>query len=524
MISQNTIAQFLNKPCDVHNWVKALRVEDLDEQIAKLNPKPNLTSELKPRQKGCFLLGLAYPQFYFMCDMGFGKTLLTLELLRYYIQVGRIKKWAVVLVPMDELVDGWEEEIQRWMPDLPYRLLLGQSADKWATLESFETGVVIGTYVGVSAMMCEIRRRQKGDKIVGKRRPVPELVDQFKVNVDALVLDQASKVGSVETLSYEITSVLAKHAKIRYALAGRSFGRDPIKLWSQFYLTDGGVTLTPNLSLYREAFFDKKKSWFGGPRTFEYKFRKKMEPQLNRILQHRSIYYSREECDDLPPRTAIIKRVSFPDDMKQYYKRVVAEALVNRNNFREMENSFSKMRQICSGFVSFVDSEGNKIQMDFKYNPKMDMIFELMDDMPEDSKALIYYEFTYSGRKLCTELKKRKIKHGWLWAQTPNWPEMKKAFDTDPEFKVLVIQSKKGSMGLNLQASDYTFYYENPASAIDRDESERRNWRTGQKKHVFCYDIVVKESIEESLLSYHKEGKSIFEALVKNPSQVLKAA
>lgn len=526
MISQHQINAFLNKEVDQHLWVKALSEEVLDEQLAKLNPRPNLTPNLKPRQKACFLLGVAYPQFYFLCDMGFGKTLLTLELLRYYIQIGKIKKWAVVLVPTDELVWGWEEEIERWMPDLPHVLLLGQSQEKWEALESFQTGVVIGTYVGVSAMMCEkrLRRQKNSDKIVGKRRPVPEYVEQFKANVDALIMDQASKVGDVETLTYEISSAQSKHAKIRYALAGRPFGRDPLRLWAQFYLTDGGLTLTPQYGFYKEVFFDKKKSWFGGPRAYEWKFRKNMEPQLGRILQHRSIYYSSGECDDLPDCTHIIKRVNFPADMQAYYKRIVAEALEHRNDFREMENSFAKMRQIASGFVNFMNKEGNKIQLDFKSNPKMDLLLELLDEMPEDSKAIIYYEFTYSGRKLCAELKKRKIKYGWLWAQTENWPEMKRAFDTDPDYKVLVVQSKKGSMGLNLQAANYTFYYENPSSAIDRDESERRTRRTGQKKHVFWYDIVVKDSIEEQLLAYQREGKNIFMALVENPSQVLKAA
>jgi SNF2 family DNA or RNA helicase len=210
--------------------------------------------------------------------------------------------------------------------------------------------------------------------------------------------------------------------------------------------------------------------------------------------------------------------------MQAYYRRVVDELLESRQDLRETEQAFIKMRQIASGFLNFVDREGNKVQMDFKSNPKMEALMELIGEMPTTSKAIVFYEFTHSGERICEELKKKKIKHGWLWSGTKNWPEIKEAFDTDPTFKVLVIQHRKGSMGLNLQAGDYDFFYESPISPLDREEAERRNWRTGQKKHVMSYDIVVRDSVEELILGYHKEGNNIFEALISKPDKVLQAA
>jgi SNF2 family DNA or RNA helicase len=522
MISTHQIQTFLNKPCDDHTWIKGLSEQQLDEQIAKLNPKPELHPDLKIHQKACFLLGVAYPQFYNMLDLGAGKTLIMLSLIKYYLKIGRIKQWALVLVPTDELVWSWEDEIHKWHPELPYLTLTGTTEQKWASLEGFKTGLVICTYVGVATMLSRLQKIRGKDK--RKHHPDAELLKQFIPQLDALICDQSTFLGNATTLTYEIVGSISKHAKIRFNLAGRPFSRDPIILWSQFYVIDRGETLTPQFGFFREVFFDKKKAWFGGPNSYEYKFRKKLEPQLARLISHRSIYYSREECSDLPERTFIRCRVSFPTDMQAYYKRVVKEVLQSRNSYKEMENAFVKMRQICSGFIGFKNEDEERVQLDFKMNPKLDALFEKLEEMPEDSKSIIFYEFTHSGKKICDELRKRKMRHGWLWSGTVNGRAILESFNNDPGFRFLVNQYRRGGMGLNLQAADYVFFFESPASYLYRYESEGRNYRQGQTKHVFVYDIVVKDSIEETILDYHKEGKTLFKALVEDPKKILKAA
>lgn len=528
MISGYDIKQFLSKPVTNHTWVKELSEAYLDKAIDELNPKPQLHAELRMHQKACFLLAVAYPQFYQMLDLGLGKTLTTLELLKYFYQTGKLRKWTLILCPMDELVDSWEDEIKRWDITIPYVVLRGSSAQKWQTLRGFERGLVLGTYVGISTMCCEMRAAPtKQNPKRRKHLPVPEYIDTISKRIEGFIADQSTKIGNVESLSYKVIRDLAKPAKVRYNLAGRPFARDPLLLWSQFYVMDRGQTLTPNYSFFREVFFDKKKAWFGGPNTYEYKFKRELHPQLSRLLCNRSISYARSECLDLPLRTYMKRIVQQPKDVSLQYRKVVDEALSHRGSFTEMQNAFVRMRQICSGFVALkedVDDESKaaRIQLAFKDNPKLDSLLELLDEMPDDSKAIVFYEFTYSAKLIGEALKKKKIPFGWLWAGTKNWPEIKKQFDTDPEFRILLNQHKKGGMGLNLQAADYTIFYESPVSALERDEAEGRNYRQGQTKPVMVYDIIMKDSIDEQILAYHKEGNSLFKALVADPNKVLK--
>jgi SNF2 family DNA or RNA helicase len=522
MITRKAIQEYLSKERDNFNWIKTLSVKELDYEISKLPYQlPDLLFPLKQHQKACFIIGVAYPEFEFWLDMGLGKTLLSLLLIDYYHYTKQIRQ-TLVVVPTNEVAQGWEEQIQQWMPNLPYVLLLESTEEKWNNLKNSSKGLVITTYSGLAWMVSNKQEVLVKKKKVVKLVPDRKLIDKLSVNIDAIVFDETTKVANHESLWYKICNVISQKCKIRYGLAGRAFGRDPIKLWAQFKLVDRGETLTPSIGFFREVFFTKTKNYWGGPGSMEYKFDKKMEDDLTRIISHRSIRYSIDECEDLPELVRITKQVEFPQETKTYYQRIAKEILSAHGNFHEVQNSFIRMRQTSSGFLGFKDDEsGEKAQIEFPDNPKFDLLVELINEMPIDKKFLVFYEFTWSGSKIVQTLIEQKIKVGWLWSGTKNWPQIKSRFDGDKEFRGLVIQNKKGNLGLNLQSASYVFFYESPVSPIDREQAEFRAHRQGQKSRVIQYDLIVKDSMDERILKFHKEGNSLFSALIDDPARVI---
>jgi non-specific serine/threonine protein kinase len=119
-------------------------------------------------------------------------------------------------------------------------------------------------------------------------------------------------------------------------------------------------------------------------------------------------------------------------------------------------------------------------------------------------------------------LHKAKIHHGWLYAGTKDWASMKDRFDNQPDFRCLIVQSKKGGFGLNLQRANYLLMYESPVPVLDRVQFEARVNRQGQKLPVFIYDLVCRNTADESILAFHKHGKNLFQALVVNPDEALR--
>lgn len=519
MINQRAIRDYLDQPRDNLLWVKKLTEEQLDQEIAELEYTPIIP--LMKHQKAAFLAGVIYPTLCLWLSMGVGKSAISLELLRFFYQKKFIQGKTLIFAPTDEVVQNWENEIAKWKIDLPFTTLLGSTEEKWDRY-NIDHGLVIGTYVGMAYMVSTLqpaKKKEKNELVLD-----PSKLPRFLDGVQALVMDESTKIANHKNLSFKVCNAISKNCTVRYALAGRPFGRDPLQLWAQFFLVDRGETLAPHIGFYQEVFFHKKKLiWH--PNAYEHVFNPKMQGQLTRITAHRSLSYDVEECVTLPELTRIRRYVDFPAETVVYYNNLVKDLIEAKGDVRVVKNVFLRMRTLSSGFVGMKDDDtGERSELEFASNPKLDLLMELIEEIPPGRKCIVFYDFTWSGRKISEELKKRKIKAGWLWAGTKNWAVMEKQFREDPKFKALVINSKKGAYGLNLQHANYVFFYESPVSGIDRDQAEKRAHRTGQKHTVFLYDLLVRGSVDEKILAYQSEGRSLFQALVSDPAKVLKDA
>jgi SNF2 family DNA or RNA helicase len=523
MIPKAAIEAYLSRDLDNHLWIKDLSSKELDAALDALRPRPDLWPGLRTHQRACFLLGVAYPGFGFWLDMGTGKTLLALELLRYWHQIGKLKR-ALVFVTSDKAFSTWEGQLDQFDIGLPCVALEGSSKDKWAQLQEFKEGIVLVTYPGAVAMASE------RVPVRGKSKKMKMKLSQAKISLlsnwgDGLVIDESTKVGNHTSLTYQLINRLGIYTSIRYALAGRPFGRDPTMLWSQYHIIDGGETLGETLGLFRAAFFNEKKiHWDKSGRARDYIFNAKKRPVLSDMLQHRSITYGAEECIDLPAFVPIIEPLSFSSEAETYYQRVVAKVIASKGNVREMKNAFIRMRQVSSGFVGVVDDEtGEKAEIEFVENPKLDWTLELAESIPEGHKIVIFYEFTWSGRKLTEALTKLGLNPIWLWSGTKNSREELNRFETDPSCEAAVINHRVGAYSLDglQKVANYTVFYESPVSVIDREQAERRLRRDGQLRKVFQYDPVVRGSVDRKILEFHKEGEELMTALLRDPEKVL---
>lgn len=525
MIDRRSIIEFLNQPRENHSWMKDLSDLEIEGYLNELDPKPQFIVPMDKHQKVCFLLGLAFPWFFYIMDMGTGKTAISLELIRYWRLAGKINK-ALVLARTDEVVVGWEEEMEKWkINDLPSVSLLGPVKQKWELLENFNGGMILGTYLGVGHMVSDRvkRKDRKRDQSENKLEPDLAYIARLCSGIGAFVNDESRHLGNHSSLFSRIARQIAKRTDYHYNLSGRPFGRDPTPIWSQFYILDGGETLGPTLGLFRSTFFTEKKSYWGGPHSMEYKFKKEMMPDLSRMIAHRSISWDAQECSTLPPVTNILKQIRLPQAAEAYRERLVKQVIEAGGNVSAMKSLFIQMRQLSSGFLGFRDDEtGERAEVQFPINPKLDLLLELLDQMPQARKGIIFYEFTHSGRLISEALTKAKVKHGWVWSGTKDYRTIKRKFDNDADFRYLILQNSLGNEGLNLQAANYAFYFESPVRPDSREQGDRRIRRRGQSQDkVFIFDLVVRGTMDARILAFHKEGKDLFDGVIRDPELML---
>lgn len=519
MIPKAIIKRYLNARRDDHRWLKDLSHKEIDKLLHKIAPTLKLHPKIGLHQKVAVYLGIRLHSVALWLDMGTGKTLISLELLQYFWDIGVLRR-ALVFVTSDKAFPTWERQRKEYKINVPYCVLdASSSEEKWKILRHFGDGIIFLHYPGTVAMVSgKLTPRSK------KKQLLPDKVDRLLEDVDVVVFDESTKASNAfndGSLTYQICWEASQKARHRFALAGRPFGRDPMPLWAQMNLVDHGETLGETLGLFRQAFFNERKSY--GHK--KYRFRPTMKETLSDIVQHSSLTYTADECIDLPPVRNIVEPIKLTAEIKAYYREVIEEAIAAKGDRRVMKNAFLRMRQLSSGFIGLKDDEtGEKAEIEFEQSPKLEWLMDFLDTFPDNRKVLIFYQYTVSGRRISREIKEQfEVDPVWLWSGTKNAGKEIERFMYDDATPFCVVNNQVGAYSLDgLQVANYEIFFESPVSVIDREQAERRIIRQGQKhSKCFLYDPIVLDTVDERILDFHKEGKDLFEAVLANPARVL---
>lgn len=516
MILKRSLQKFLSRPRRDYREFKRLSLAELEDLESELPVQAPIWNRLNKTQRVCLLIGAERRRFAFHIDTGMGKTLLAIALARYFEDLDVARRY-LVLVPGRANKTEWASEFRKHTPDIPFHILRGSSAQKWDQLRKIEATFFVDTYASFVRMLCKLVKNKKRED-TNKLKPSPTLVKHMQRMFQGFILDEITMAKNKKKLPYRLCRQMAKTAEVIFTLTGTPFGRDPTDVWSQMYLVDNGYTLGENLALFRAAFFEEKQGYW----ATEYRFDKKKAALLNKFLAHSSIRYE-AAAGDMPPVVPIRKYVTLPSDTQTYYDRAKDQIISAHGNYQEMKNAFLRMRQISSGFLGYVDDErGVRAEYEFKPNPKLELLLSIVQSIPKESKIVIYHEFVFSGSIISRELEKLGIGHCRIMGGGKEDPDVvKKRFDTDPDCQVNILSNAAGGFGLNLQVARYGIYYESPVSAIIRKQTQRRIERQHSKHDsVFIYDLLVRRTYDERILTFHKEGGDLFSAIIEGRAPV----
>lgn len=509
LMDPKVVREFLERPRDDWTHLKALSRGKIEAVV--LPTFDDFHTEPWTHQLVSMALGMANPQFEFLLDMGLGKTAVVLNLIRYHMQNSELHS-TLVLVPSAVNVETWVKQIHKHRPDLRYIKLLGSQEERFRLLEE-PADVYLMNYAGLMVYMAELEERKKGGN---KMTPNKKLVQNFLHRFNGVVFDESHFLGNHDALVYRLCRRLSHHCFLRYGMTGTPFGRDPTRLWSQFYLVDHGETLGDTLALFRQAFFTAKANFWGGA---EWTLNPAKEGALRQAMQHRSIRYEDTECQDLPlmmPPERLT--ITMPEEQKLYYSRAVQKMKESRGDFRSLDSVFTRMRQITAGFVGFKNEADERLEVLFKQNPKIDALREVLECVPVGSKVVIYHEFLWSGRMICKALEELGVKYARISglvkgakAKIENYHQ----FLEDPTVTVLVANTLSGGTGVDeLQmVSRFVLFYELPTDPKTYRQAVKRVHRPGQQNRVYIYILEMERSVDAKVWGFMEEGMDLFAAI-----------
>lgn len=528
MINPRVKKEWLALPRNNFDWLKKEKPEDVKRAITGLRPKPKIKRyKFFKHQLVSFLLMITQKRFMLFLDMGGGKTFLSLRAIDYLKSAG-INHRAIVMVPYVITAETWLEETEKHAKHLKCTPLVYTSEKNRELLENDDADLFVICYQSAVALFSN-RVEKEGAKTAKGKKKVEWKIDGYKLRqkfkkmgFNVLVMDEIHKNKNIQSQTYKMCRAISKEVEYCYGLTGTPFGRNPEDLWAQLYLVDLGDTLHTTIGFFRDVFFREEPNYWGGVKR---EFNKRMLPKLKEIVKNVSIRYTIDECTDMPKKSYYKKIVKPSPEMSGYYNKIIEslETLsFGRTKYRELESKYNKLRQLSSGFMTLKGDNSTKTEISFPVNPKLDALEELVESMPDDSKMIVFHHFRYTNHIISERLKKLKVKHCRVWGGNKDNLAQLRKFKTDPDVKVLVINTQAGATSQNLQMANYVVYFEQPQSSTEREQSERRAWRPGQKKRVLFFDLIMEGALDHSMKRANKEGSDLMSSILDKSTKLRK--
>lgn len=463
---------------------KLQRLEHFEE-IADTPTPVHFKGELRPYQKAGF------NWFNFLSsynlggcladDMGLGKTVQTLALLQKIKEQNEVQLTSLLVVPTS-LIDNWIAEAKKFTPKLKIHVFTGAAREKDPELFN-KYDLIITTY--------------------GIVRIDHELLQKFYFNY--IILDESQNIKNPHSKSAK--AVKALKSKYKLILTGTPIENTVADLWTQLSFVNPGLLGT-------HTYFQNE---------FIIPIEKKQdEEKLRRLQALIKPFILRRTKDqvakELPPKTEQIFFCNMSEEQEKVYEetksfyrnellRLISESGIAKSQIPVLQG-LTRLRQIAN-HPKMVDES-------YKFDSwKFSLVVELLQNtLVKGHKVLVFSQFVKHLQLLKNELDSLNIRYAYLDGSTQNRSANIREFKENDDVQLFLISIKAGGTGLNLTEADYVFLLDpwwNPAveqQAIDRAH------RIGQKKNVFIYKFITKNSVEEKILNLQKRKRSLSNSLI----------
>ena len=465
------------------------------DTLQKAALSPEIKASLRPYQlSGFHWLQTLDELGYGGCladDMGLGKTLQTISFLQFLKE--KYPGSTQLVVCPTSLIFNWENELQKFCPSLKFHIHYGSQRDLNET-HFTEFDIVLTTYGVV---------RNDLEQLSG-------FLWQY------VILDESQAIKNPDA---RVTKAVRELRAInRVILSGTPVQNNTSDLYAQFNFLNPG--LLGNREYFNREFavpIDKLGS--------QVKTR-----ELKKLIYPFTLRRTKEQvAKDLPDKTVSVLWCTMEAEQRKLYnhyrdgyrnrllKKIDSEGIAKSG--MDVLEGLLRLRQICD-HPALVNPGGDVLPGSVK-------IEELIREVQENAgshKLLVFSQFTQMLQLIKEEFEKAGITYCYLDGKTslPQRKQQVTQFQEDENIKAFLISLKAGGVGLNLTVADYVYLVDpwwNPAAeqqAIDRAH------RIGQKRKVFAYKMICKDTVEEKILKLQERKKMLADDLIQEESGFVK--
>ncbi len=455
------------------------------------NCKVRFTKEEKEKLRDYQIEGVKWLYTIYKCgfggiladEMGLGKSFQTIVFLRKILE----KEDKVLIVVPTSLVYNWEEEFNKFGPEMKYHVFAGIKNQRLEELKKYDGNIYITSY-GL----------------------LKEDFNFYKdLNFKVMIIDEAQAIKNPMT---DISKTVKRiNATAKFALTGTPIENSVIELWNIFdFIMPGFLGNITNFSQ-------------------KYKMKEEFDDEVNELLsklkkQIKPFLLRRKKSDvakELPDKIENTIIVDLEDEQKKIYAAAVEEANLLMN--KAIENGgfiknkmiilslLTKLRQICiTPAILFEDYQKNSSKIE-------ELIKVVKECILNGHKILLFTSF-----KTALEIVKKEFTKNGITSYTiagdvksKTRMELVNAFNND-DTNVFLIMLKSGGTGLNLTSADVVIHLDLWWNPQAENQATDRTHRIGQTKVVDVIKIVCKDTVEERILELQERKKQLSDKLIEN--------
>ena len=390
-------------------------------------------------------------------EMGLGKTAQVIIALRLLFHAGVIQR-ALVVCPKP-LVVNWTRELRLWAEDVPFEVIGGDTQEREATWFASKCPLKLVNY--------ELMTRDV------------EFLHDERLRFDVVVLDEAQRIKNKESKTAQVARGI--HRDRSWAMTGTPIENRTEDLVNIFSFVD--------------------------PERIPPETPARMLPQYTSDSILRRI--KEDVAKDMPPKIIQDVVLELAPGQKEAYDLAEKEGVVHLNGMGEtvtVQHVFElvmRLKQICN----FDPRTGQSAKLE-------QLVADMAEVAESGRKAIVFSQWVEPLEVIAKALQAfGPLQYHGKIAQRERQPILDR-FKADPTRHVILMSYGTGSVGLNLQFTNYVFLFDRWWNPAIEDQAVNRAHRLGQKTQVYVKRFISQGTIEERIAEVLERKRQLFNDLI----------
>jgi SNF2 family DNA or RNA helicase len=390
-------------------------------------------------------------------EMGLGKTAQVIIALRLMFHSGMIQK-ALVVCPKP-LVVNWSRELRLWAEDVPFEVVAGDTQTRRHIWFESKCPLKLVNY--------EILTRDE------------DWVGDDRIRFDVVALDEAQRIKNKDSKTAKVVRSL--HRDRSWAMTGTPIENRVDDLINIFSFVD--------------------------PDRIPPETPARMLPSLTQDSIIRRV--KEDVVSDMPPRIYRDAHLELTPAQREAYDMAEKDGVVHLNELGDtisVQHVFElvmRLKQICNFDPRTGDSA------------KLEQILADMEEVAANNrKAIIFSQWVEPLEHLAEALAPfGPLQYHGKIPHKHRQPILDR-FKSDPTKHVILMSYGTGSVGLNLQFTNYVFLFDRWWNPAIEDQAINRAHRLGQKDPVFVVRFISQNTIENRIADILEKKRQLFNDLI----------